>query len=44
VRKRLTEMGAEIGGGTPEEFGKFAQSELKRYGDIVQMSGAKLEE
>ena len=44
VRQRLIEMGAEIGGGTPEEFGKFAQSELKRYGDIVQMSGAKLEE
>ena len=44
VRQRLTDMGAEIGGGTPEEFGKFVQSELKRYGDIVQMSGAKLEE
>ena len=44
VRKRLTEMGAEIGGGTPEEFGSFVQSELKRYGDIVRMSGAKLEE
>jgi tripartite-type tricarboxylate transporter receptor subunit TctC len=44
VRKRLTEMGAEIGGGTPEAFGTFVQSELKRYADIVQMSGAKLEE
>ncbi len=44
VRQRLTEMGAEIGGGTADEFGRFAQSELKRYEGIVRMSGAKLEQ
>lgn len=43
TRKRLTEFGAEIGGGTPEDFGKFIASEIKRYEEIVRLSGAKLD-
>ena len=43
VRKRLHELGAEIGGGTADEFGKFAASEIKRYEGIVRDSGAPKE-
>jgi tripartite-type tricarboxylate transporter receptor subunit TctC len=43
MRKLLTEFGAEIGGGTPEEFGRFMHSELTRYAEIVRLSGAKLD-
>jgi tripartite-type tricarboxylate transporter receptor subunit TctC len=43
VQKRMAEFGAEIGGGTPEEFGAFIVSEIKRYEGIVKASGAKLE-
>ena len=41
VRKRMAEFGAEVGGGTPEEFGQFIVSEIKRYESIVRLSGAK---
>ncbi len=30
---------AEPGSGTPEEFGRFMESEIKRYGEIVRISG-----
>ena len=43
MRKRMAEFGAEVGGGTPEEFGQFIVSEIKRYESIVRLSGAKLE-
>jgi tripartite-type tricarboxylate transporter receptor subunit TctC len=43
IRTRLIEAGAEIGGGTVEEFGRFMASELERYGDIVKISGAKVD-
>jgi tripartite-type tricarboxylate transporter receptor subunit TctC len=43
TRRRLNEFGADIGGGTPEEFGKFVASEVTRYADVVKASGAKLE-
>jgi len=41
MRGRLAQLAAEPGNGTPEEFGRFMESELKRYGDIVRISGAK---
>jgi tripartite-type tricarboxylate transporter receptor subunit TctC len=40
-RKRLQAMGAEIGGGTPEDFGRFMASETKRYAEIVRLAGVK---
>lgn len=41
VRARLKALAAEPGNGTPEEFGQFMESEMKRYGEIVRLSGAK---
>ncbi|MBT2321832.1 tripartite tricarboxylate transporter substrate binding protein [Variovorax paradoxus] len=43
MKRRMAEFGAEIGGGTPEEFGQFIASEIKRYESIVRLSGAKLD-
>ncbi len=43
MKKRMAEFGAEIGGGTPEEFGQFIVSEIKRYESIVKLSGARLD-
>jgi tripartite-type tricarboxylate transporter receptor subunit TctC len=42
IVKRMAEFGAEIGGGTPEDFGKFIESEIARYESIVRLSGAKV--
>ena len=42
IRKRMADLGAEIGGGTPEDFGRFIQSEIARYESIVRLSGAKV--
>jgi tripartite-type tricarboxylate transporter receptor subunit TctC len=42
MRKRMAEFGAEIGGGTPEDFGRFIESEIARYESIVRLSGAKI--
>jgi tripartite-type tricarboxylate transporter receptor subunit TctC len=41
MSKRLTEMGADPMGGTPEEFGRLIQSETERFGKAVKASGAK---
>ena len=41
VQKRMHDLGAEIGGGTPAEFANFIQSEIARYAEIVKRSGAK---
>jgi tripartite-type tricarboxylate transporter receptor subunit TctC len=41
--KRMQAMGAEIGGGTPEDFGRFMASETRRYADIVRAAGVKLD-
>ena len=43
LKPRMAEFGAEIGGGTPEEFGQFIVLEIKRYESIVRLSGAKLD-
>jgi tripartite-type tricarboxylate transporter receptor subunit TctC len=43
MKRRMAEFGAEIGGGTPEDFAKFIDSEIKRYEEIVRLSGAKLD-
>lgn len=42
-RSRMQAMGAEIGGGTPEDYGRFMASETRRYAEIVRISGAKLD-
>ncbi len=43
VQKRMYDLGAEIGGGTPIEFANFIQSEINRYSEIVKFSGAKFD-
>jgi tripartite-type tricarboxylate transporter receptor subunit TctC len=43
MKRRMAEFGAEVGGGTPEEFGQFIVSEIKRYESIVRLSVAKLD-
>ena len=43
MKKRMVEFGAEIGGGTPDDFANFIASEIKRYEEIVRISGAKLD-
>jgi len=43
VRSKLQEMGAEIAGGSVQEFTKYAISEIKRYEGIVRDSGAPKE-
>ncbi|MGB3289840.1 MAG: tripartite tricarboxylate transporter substrate binding protein [Burkholderiaceae bacterium] len=43
VKTLMADYGAEVGGGTPEEFAAFMASETKRYESIVKLSGAKLD-
>lgn len=44
LREKLEAIGVQLREPTsPEEFGAFVQSEILRYGDIVKMSGAKME-
>ena len=43
VRKRLESDGAIPVGNSPEEFGRFVQSEIVRLGKVVKFSGAKPE-
>src|SRR5687768_1242818 len=43
MRKRLADFGGEVGGGTPEDFGRFMAGETARYADIVKASGAKVD-
>jgi len=44
VKKRLLEQeGADPAAGSPSEFVQFIQVELRKYAQIVQMSGARLE-
>ena len=43
VRERLTRLGAEPVGNTPEEFGKLLVQEQKTWAKVVKDSGAKAE-
>ncbi len=43
IRGKLEGIGAEVSGGTSDEFAKFAISEIKRYEGIVKSSGAPKE-
>ena len=41
--KRITDLGYEIIGGTPEQMGAMIQDEVRRWGPIVKASGAKVD-
>jgi tripartite-type tricarboxylate transporter receptor subunit TctC len=43
VSQRLTAMGMEPVGGTPEDLAAQIRADLRRYGDAVKASGAKVE-
>jgi len=41
--KRLGDEGAEVGGGTPEQFTALIRDEIPRWGKVVKESGAKVD-
>jgi len=41
VKQRLAREGAETAPNTPEQFGKFIQSEIGKFAKIVKESGAR---
>lgn len=43
IRGKLQDIGAEVHGGSAEEFSRFSLTELKRYEGIVRSSGAPKE-
>lgn len=42
MKGRLLKLGADPVGSTPEEFARFARAELKRWGEVVRISGTKV--
>lgn len=40
MRDRMAKLAADPGKGTPDDFAKFIQAEIKRYGEVVRLSGA----
>jgi tripartite-type tricarboxylate transporter receptor subunit TctC len=43
VKERFAGMGVEPGGLTPQEFAALVRSETKKWGDIIERAGIKLE-
>jgi tripartite-type tricarboxylate transporter receptor subunit TctC len=43
VKKKLSDQGADVLGGTPETFGNLIKSDLVRWAPIVKASGATLD-
>jgi tripartite-type tricarboxylate transporter receptor subunit TctC len=43
VRKALADQGAEVAGGTPEDFAAFMRAEIARWGPVVKAAGIKPE-
>ena len=43
VRKKLEGQGADVLGGTPEQFGKLIQDDIVRWGKVVKDAGAKVD-
>lgn len=42
VQKHLASLGAESGGGTPEEFAEFVSTEITKWGDVVREANVEL--
>lgn len=43
LKKKLSDQGADVLGGTPEAFGSLIKSDLARWAPIVKASGATLD-
>jgi tripartite-type tricarboxylate transporter receptor subunit TctC len=43
VQKKLTDLGAEPVGDTPEQFAVFVKAEVAKWGEVVKKSGAKVD-
>jgi tripartite-type tricarboxylate transporter receptor subunit TctC len=43
VRDGLTAQGADVVGNTPEQFAAWIRAEVKRWADVVRVSGAKVD-
>jgi tripartite-type tricarboxylate transporter receptor subunit TctC len=43
VRKNMTEQGADVQGGTAEDFAAFMRNESIRWGAVVKRAGIKAE-
>jgi tripartite-type tricarboxylate transporter receptor subunit TctC len=43
VAGKLPDLGLQVVGGTPEQFGGHVRKEAARWADVVKRSGAKLE-
>lgn len=43
VRDRTVQQGADPVGNTPEEFGKFVQTEIRKWAKVIRASGATAE-
>jgi tripartite-type tricarboxylate transporter receptor subunit TctC len=43
VKERLLRDGADAVGGTPQEFAQLIKTELKRWGEVVKLSGARID-
>ena len=42
VHKRISELGAEPVGGTPQEYAAFIQSEIRKWRKVIQDAGVRL--
>ncbi len=43
LRTRLASQGADVAGGTPEEFGKVIRADFAKWAKVVRESGAKVD-
>ena len=42
-RKRISDIGVEPMGGTPEDFARYLEKEISKWGEVVKLSGAKID-
>jgi tripartite-type tricarboxylate transporter receptor subunit TctC len=42
-REKVTAIGSEPMGGTPEEFAKFIRAESAKWADVIKRAGAKID-
>jgi tripartite-type tricarboxylate transporter receptor subunit TctC len=43
LRERLAAQGADVVGGTPEDFGRIIRSDFAKWAKVVKASGAKVD-